>query len=84
MMTARRINVFVSATTADLGVARKAAQEMLLDAGMYPVTQEHFGPSPLNLVEFIRAEIAERSPGASIDETGLLVADPAPSICDVG
>ena len=33
---------------------------------------------------FIRAEIGERSPGVSIDETGLLVADPAPSICDVG
>jgi poly-gamma-glutamate capsule biosynthesis protein CapA/YwtB (metallophosphatase superfamily) len=39
-------------------------------------------PAPEEAAALVRSEVGERSAGGSIDDTGRLVPDPAPSVCD--
>ena len=41
-----RTSVFVSATTADLGECRRRVSDILMQAGIFPVVQDYFGPDP--------------------------------------
>src|SRR5438034_709267 len=40
----KRAAVFVSATTADLGPCRELVTRILIQEGIFPVVQDHFGP----------------------------------------
>jgi tetratricopeptide (TPR) repeat protein len=41
-----RTSVFVSATTADLGGCRRQVADILIEAGVFPIIQDYFGPDP--------------------------------------
>lgn len=53
-----RLSVFISATTADLGGCRTIAKEMLERAGIFPETQELFGPDHHKILAMLRKKIA--------------------------
>ena len=49
-----RPNVFISATTADLGSYRLAVRDVLWDQGVYPIPQDHFEPDYQKLLDILR------------------------------
>ena len=49
--------IFVSATSADLGLCRKAVADVLLTLGALPVVQDHFGPDYRSISEMLRDRI---------------------------
>ena len=49
--------VFISATSRDLGSFRKAVSDVLLTLGVHPVIQEHFAPDYRSVVEILRDKI---------------------------
>jgi serine/threonine protein kinase len=49
--------VFVSATSRDLGSFRKAVSDVLLTLGAHPVIQENFAPDYRSVVEMLRGKI---------------------------
>jgi hypothetical protein len=51
--------VFISATSGDLGTARKAAAQALITLGCLPVEQSHFPPDARTVDEMLRAKIGE-------------------------
>ena len=51
--------VFISATTEDLGSYRRAVSDELLIAGIMPVSQDNFGPDYRDLTDFIRDKIRQ-------------------------
>jgi len=57
-MRARRPEIFISATTADLRSTRQAAKEALLTLGCVPVEQTNFPPDYRTVREMLRAKIA--------------------------
>jgi tetratricopeptide (TPR) repeat protein len=52
-----RANVFISATTADLGSYRLAVRDVLLDRGVYPILQDHLEPDHQTMMAILRQEI---------------------------
>ena len=52
-----RPNVFISATTADLGSYRLAVRDTLLDQGVHPILQDHLEPDYQTLLDILRREI---------------------------
>ena len=52
-----RPNVFISATTADLGSYRLAVRDTLLDQGVHPILQNHLEPDYQTLLDILRREI---------------------------
>lgn len=54
----RRPEVFISATTADLGDARKAVKEAILTLGCHPVEQTNFPPDFRSVKDMLRERIA--------------------------
>lgn len=57
-MAIARSQVFISATTRDLGGYRQVVRDELLTAGYFPVLQEHFPPDTHSLSEFLERAIA--------------------------
>ena len=51
------LEIFISATSADLGAVRTAAKNALLTLGYLPIEQEHFGPAPETILEMLRRRI---------------------------
>ncbi len=51
--------VFISATSRDLGSCRKAVSDVLLTLGAHPVIQEHFAPDYRSVVEMLREKIGQ-------------------------
>lgn len=49
--------VFISATTPDLGSYRRAVRDVLLDRGVHPRLQEHLPPDYQPLMDILRREI---------------------------
>jgi hypothetical protein len=49
--------VFISATSRDLGSFRKAVADVLLTLGAHPIIQEHFPPDHRSVLEMLRARI---------------------------
>src|SRR5262249_21515056 len=49
--------VFISATSRDLGSFRKAVADVLLTLGAHPIIQEHFPPDHRSVVEMLRVRI---------------------------
>jgi serine/threonine protein kinase len=49
--------VFISATSRDLGSFRKAVADVLLTLGAHPIIQEHFPPDHRSVVEMLRTKI---------------------------
>ncbi len=58
-MKTRKPEVFVSATTGDLGLARQAVKEALLTLGCVPVEQTNFPPDHRTIREMLRKKIAD-------------------------
>src|SRR4029434_3025351 len=52
-----RPNVFISATTADLGSYRLAVRDTLLDQSVHPILQDHLEPDYQTLLDILRREI---------------------------
>ena len=52
------LRIFVSASTHDLGMHRRAVEQALLDSGIHPITQEHFRADNRTLTDFLRDEVA--------------------------
>ncbi len=57
-MILQRPDIFISATTADLGRARQAVKEALLTLGMHPIEQTNFPPDHWTIKEMLRGKIA--------------------------
>ena len=57
-MDIRRPDIFISATTADLGPARQVVKEALLLLGMHPVEQTNFPPDHRTIKAMLRDTIA--------------------------
>jgi len=53
-----RPDVFISATSADLGTVRKIVRDTLLDSDCFPVEQSHFSPDYRKVAEMLRAKIS--------------------------
>ncbi|MBN2560013.1 MAG: DUF4062 domain-containing protein [Phycisphaerae bacterium] len=53
-----RPDVFISATSADLGTVRKLVRDALLDSDCFPVEQSHFAPDYRKVEEMLRAKIS--------------------------
>jgi hypothetical protein len=52
-----RTNVFISATTADLGSYRRTVRDVLLDRGVHPILQDHFAPDYQTMLDTLRQRI---------------------------
>ena len=52
-----RPNVFISATSADLGSYRRAVRAVLLEQGVYPMVQDHFEHDHQKLLDILRQQI---------------------------
>jgi tetratricopeptide (TPR) repeat protein len=52
-----RPNVFVSATTADLGSYRRDVRDVLLDQGVHPIVQDHFESDYQKLLDILRQQV---------------------------
>ena len=52
-----RANVFISATTADLGSYRLAVRDVLLDRGVHPILQDHLEPDHQTMMDILRQKI---------------------------
>ena len=50
-------NVFISATTADLGSYRLAVRNVLLDRGVHPILQDHLEPDYQTMMDILRQAI---------------------------
>ena len=53
-----RPDIFISATTADLGPMREIAERAVLDLGAHPIEQEHFAPAGQTVADMLREKIA--------------------------
>jgi hypothetical protein len=53
-----RPEIFISATSKDLGSCRQLVRDALLTLGCVPVTQDHFAPDARTVREMLRARIA--------------------------
>jgi len=53
-----RPDIFISATSADLGTVRKIARDALLDSDCFPVEQSHFSPDYRKVEDMLRAKIS--------------------------
>jgi hypothetical protein len=54
---AQRPDVFISATTSDLGSYRLAVRDTLLSLGLHPVLQDHFPPDYRDLIKVLHSSI---------------------------
>jgi hypothetical protein len=52
-----RANVFISATTADLGSYRLAVRDVLLDLGVHPIVQDHLEPDYQTMMDILRQAV---------------------------
>jgi tetratricopeptide (TPR) repeat protein len=52
-----RTAVFLSATSSDLGECRRRTSEILMEAGVFPVVQDYFGPDPRTLEDLLLDKI---------------------------
>ena len=52
-----RPNVFISATSADLGSYRRAVRDILLDRGVHPIVQDHLERDYQELLDILRQQI---------------------------
>ncbi len=57
MSTPRVPQIFISATSHDLGSYRRAVSEILVTLKALPVVQDHFGPDSRSVVEMIRDKV---------------------------
>jgi hypothetical protein len=57
-MNVRRPEVFISATTADLGSCRHSVKEALLTLGCMPVEQTNFPPDGRTVRQMLHARLA--------------------------
>jgi hypothetical protein len=52
-----RSNVFISATSADLGSYRRAVRDVLLDRGVHPIVQDHLERDYQKLMDILRQQV---------------------------
>jgi tetratricopeptide (TPR) repeat protein len=52
-----RTSIFLSATSSDLRECRRRASEILLEAGIFPVVQDHFAPDSRHIEELLADKI---------------------------
>ena len=54
----RRIEIFISATTADLGSCRQLMRDAVLNLGCVPILQDHFPPDAGTVLQMLRRKIS--------------------------